>query len=145
MFYNRTFNKANLNLLIYKDLPEALKLQKMCKLNSLAVTTAQTVEIKPFASQSSSKWIPGFIANKVYFKKTEENQIYKRYSRAKTYIHPSLSFQIRVPQFLNAVTTLPQHHSLNHTLRSLILRLPGFFFTNKFWTHKSRVCHAVDL
>lgn len=64
MFYNSTFNKANLNLLIYRDLPEALKLQKMCKLNSLAVITAQTVEIKPFALQSSSNWIPSFMAKK---------------------------------------------------------------------------------
>lgn len=68
MFYNSAFNKANLNLLIYRDLPEALKLQKMCKLNSLAVITAQTVEIKPFALQSSSKWIPGLIAKRVHCK-----------------------------------------------------------------------------
>lgn len=61
MIYNSTFNKANLNPLIYRDLPEALKHQKMCKLNSLAVITAQTVEIKPFALQSCSKWIPSFI------------------------------------------------------------------------------------
>lgn len=82
MFYNSTFNKANLNLLIYRDLPEALKLQKMCKLNSLAVITAQTVEIKPFALQSSSKWIPGFIAKRVHCKNTVGHQFTKDVSDA---------------------------------------------------------------
>lgn len=82
MFYNSTFNKANLNLLIYRDLPEALKLQKMCKPNSLAVITAQTVEIKSFALQSHSKRIPSFIARKKKYiskvsKKTKLTEIFQ--------------------------------------------------------------------
>lgn len=116
MFYNSTFNKANLNLLIYRDLPEALKLQKMCKLNSLAVITAQTVEIKPFALQSSSKWISGLIAKRVHCKNTVGHQFTKDISDA-----PVLEFC-----HCCASPLQPQP--------SLILNLPGFFFTTEFWT-----------
>lgn len=54
----------------------------MCKLNSLAVITAQTVEIKPFALQSSSKWISGLIAKRVHCKNTVGHQFTKDISDA---------------------------------------------------------------
>lgn len=147
MFYNSTFNKANLNLLIYRDLPEALKLQKMCKPNSLAVITAQTVEIKSFALQSRSKWIPSFIAKKkkkkrAYFKSIKENQMYKDISGLRLLLtqgclcrsmsHSSSSWSLLCLN-ITASTSQPQTHlEVSHfkTTWNLFYRV---------WKKKSRV------
>lgn len=128
MFYNSTFNKANLNLLIYRDLPEALKLQKMCKLNSLAVITAQTVEIKPFALQSSSKWIPGLIAKRVHGKNTVGHQFTKDISDA-----PVLEFG-----HYCASTSQPQtYNEVSHFKTTWILFLQPNFGQEQSFLFKS--------
>lgn len=135
MFYNSTFNKANLNLLIYRDLPEALKLQKMCKLNSLAVITARPAEIKPSALRSCSKWIPSFIAKDVLLQNIEENQI------TEDILGLRLIFtQVRLQ--------IHGHSSWIWSLRCLDIAASNRMLrplTNPFWTNKSRVSHAIDL